>query len=95
MGMTGKFLKEVRIDKKIKIKQVANHLGVSTHLVLKIEKGITGMQEKYLEAWSDLFGLDPEIIGSMYLLEKFENHKHIPGYNGAIRHAYRNLYKNV
>jgi transcriptional regulator with XRE-family HTH domain len=69
----GDFIQQLRTQKKLSQRVVADKLGIDISLLSKIEHGERQLQARMLVGLADLFALDYRALQIKYLNQRIEN----------------------
>lgn len=68
----GNYLQNLRKERKLSLRKVADHIGVDVSMLSKIEHGERQLQSHLLLPISDLFNIDFKEFQILYLNQKIE-----------------------
>ncbi len=69
----GNYLQNLRKERKMSLRDVANHIGIDVSMLSKIEHGDRQIQSYMLRGFCDLFNLEYKKVQIEYLNYKIEN----------------------
>jgi transcriptional regulator with XRE-family HTH domain len=68
----GSYLQNLRKERKMSLRDVANHIGIDVSMLSKIEHGERQLQSHMLKPISNLFNIDFKDFQIRYLNQKME-----------------------
>ena len=68
----GNYLQNLRKERKLSLRKVADHIGIDVSMLSKIEHGERQLQSNMLLPISDLFNIDFKEFQILYLNQKIE-----------------------
>lgn len=68
----GNYLQNLRKERKLSLRKVADHIGIDVSMLSKIEHGERQLQSHMLLPISDLFNIDFKEFQILYLNQKIE-----------------------
>ena len=68
----GNYLQNLRKERKLSLRKVADHIGIDVSMLSKIEHGEKQLQSHMLLPISDLFNIDFKEFQILYLNQKIE-----------------------
>ena len=69
----GSYLQNLRKERKMSLRDVANHIGIDVSMLSKIEHGERFVQSHMLEGISELFNLSLKNLHIAFLKQKIDN----------------------
>ncbi len=69
----GNYLQNLRKERKMSLRDVADHIGIDVSMLSKIEHGDRQIQSYMLRGFCDLFNLEYKKVQIEYLNYKIEN----------------------
>ncbi len=69
----GNYIKQLRLDRELSLKEVSEHIGIDVSLLSKIEHGERQLQTHMLKDLCEIFEIDYKMMQIQLLYQKIEN----------------------
>ncbi len=92
----GNYLQNLRKERKLSLKDVADHIGIDISMLSKIEHGERQLQSHMIEPIADLFKIDFKSIQIQFINQKIANeYGNEPFFQEAIELLKLQVSKNI